>query len=230
MLTCVVETFSAQRIASVDNPQAYASYTAMQRTSLSEGEANHYLGDLLLHIGRDSDAERYFKQAIALDPGFIPAYAALGRSTSISDVTRKRRSICRKATPRQQNYMIHYFYAYVLEPRRSRSGRADKRILDRDAAVMREQLLRAIKLAPNYAPAYYLLALVDLVTDERLDEALEMAQSARQLAPSNQAIRCCWHEIYLRRADTGAARQILEPLTRDSISQYEMKPKICSSL
>jgi hypothetical protein len=38
--------FTAQRIASVDDPQAYASYTAMQRTSLTEGEANFYLGDL----------------------------------------------------------------------------------------------------------------------------------------------------------------------------------------
>src|SRR5262249_52372862 len=56
------------RIASSDDPQAYASYTAMQRQSLSDAEASFYLGDLLLHIGRDEDAERYFKQAIALDP------------------------------------------------------------------------------------------------------------------------------------------------------------------
>ena len=52
--------------------------------SLSEGEANYYLGDLLLHIGREKDAERYFKQAIALDPGFIPPYASLGSDLRIS--------------------------------------------------------------------------------------------------------------------------------------------------
>src|SRR6185503_12406940 len=67
--------FTAQRITGVNDPQAYTSYTAMQRTSLTEGEANYYLGDLLLHIGRDNDAERYFKQAIALDPNFLPAHA-----------------------------------------------------------------------------------------------------------------------------------------------------------
>src|SRR5687768_5569091 len=59
--------FPAMRMASAD-PQAYASYTAMQRTSLTDAEANYYLGDLLFHINREADAERYFKQAVALDP------------------------------------------------------------------------------------------------------------------------------------------------------------------
>jgi tetratricopeptide (TPR) repeat protein len=69
---------SAQRISGVNDPQAYASYTAMQRSSLTEGEANYYLGDLLLQQGRGADAERYLKQAIALDPAFVPSYSSLG--------------------------------------------------------------------------------------------------------------------------------------------------------
>ena len=68
--------FPALRIASAD-PQAYASYS-LQRSSLTEAEANYYLGDLLFHINRESDAERYFKQAIALDPGLLSAHASLG--------------------------------------------------------------------------------------------------------------------------------------------------------
>lgn len=54
------------RLASRDDPQAYASYTAMQRVSLSDAEANYYLGDLLLQMGRGEDAERYFKIAAEL--------------------------------------------------------------------------------------------------------------------------------------------------------------------
>src|SRR6185503_16726812 len=68
---------TAQRIATID-PQSYGSYTAMQRSALSEGEANYYLGDLLLHAGRATDAERYLKQAVDLDPCFTPSYASLG--------------------------------------------------------------------------------------------------------------------------------------------------------
>jgi Flp pilus assembly protein TadD len=207
--------FAAQRIA-VDNPQTYASYTAMQRSSLSEGEANHYLGDLLLHTGRDKDAEQYFKQAIALDPGFIPPYASLGSMYVHQRRYAEAKKYLQKATTSPQNYLIHYYHALVL----SREGVApDGRINEyskENAAAIREQLLRAIKLAPKYAPAQYLLALVDVVTDERLDEALEMAQKARQLAPSKSSYSLLLAEIYLRRSDTSAARQILEPLTRDS--------------
>ena len=207
--------FAAQRIA-VDNPQTYASYTAMQRSSLSEGEANHYLGDLLLHTGRDKDAEQYFKQAIALDPGFIPPYASLGSMYVHQRRYTEAKKYLQKATTSPQNYLIHYYHALVL----SREGVApDGRINEyskENAAAIREQLLRAIKLAPNYAPAHYLLALVNVVTDERLDEAFEMAQKARQLAPSKSSYSLLLAEIYVRRSDTGAARQILEPLTRDS--------------
>ena len=207
--------FAAQRVA-VDNPQTYASYTAIQRTTLSEGEANHYLGDLLLHTGRDKEAEQFFKQAIALDPGFIPPYASLGSMYVRQRRYAEAKKYLQKATTTQQSYLIHYYYAFVL----SREGIApDGRIKEyskENAAAIREQLLRATGLAPNFAPAHHLLALVDFVTDERLDEALEMAQKARQLAPSNSSYSLLLAQIYLRRSDPAAARQILDPLTRDS--------------
>jgi len=207
--------FAAQRL-SVDNPQVYASYTAIQRSSLSEGEANYYLGDLLLHTGREKDAEQYFKQAVALDPSFIPPYASLGVMYVHQRRYNEAKKYLQKATTSPQSHLIHYYYAYVL----SREGVGpDGRINEyskENAAAMREQLLHAIKLAPGYAPAHYLLALVDFITDERLDEALQMAQKARQLAPSKSSYSLLLAEIYLRRSDSASARQILEPLTRDS--------------
>jgi FimV-like protein len=207
--------FGAQRVA-IENPQTYTSYTAMQRSALSEGEANHYLGDLLLHTGRDKDAEQYFKQAIALDPGFIPPYASLGLLYVHQRRYAEAKKYLQKATTSPQSYLIHYYHAYVL----SREGVApDGRIREyskETAATIREQLLRAIKLEPNYAPAYYLHALVNLVTNERLEEALEMAQKARRLAPSRASYSLLLAEIYVRRSDPISARQILETLTRDS--------------
>jgi FimV-like protein len=207
--------FTAQRVA-VDNPQTYASYTAIQRSTLSEGEANHYLGDLLLHTGRDKEAEQFFKQAIALDPGFIPPYASLGSMYVHQRRYTEAKKYLQKATTTPQSYLIHYYHAFVL----SREGIApDGRIKEyskENAAAIREQLLRATKLAPNFAPAHHLLALVDFVTDEHLDEALEMAQKARQLAPDKSSYSLLLAEIYRQRSDPASARQILEPLTRDS--------------
>ena len=207
---------TAQRIGTVDNPQTYGSYTAMQRSALSEGEANYYLGDLLQHAGRDSDAERYLKQAIALDPGFTPSYASLGVLYVHQRRYAEAKKYLQKATSSPQSALVHYLHAYVLS-RENMS--ADGRISGysaENAAMMREQLLRSIKLDPNYAPAPYLLALVDLVRDERLDEAVEMAQKARQLAPSKTGYALLLAQIYLQRSEPALARQILEPLTRDS--------------
>ncbi|HEX3253202.1 MAG TPA: tetratricopeptide repeat protein [Pyrinomonadaceae bacterium] len=209
--------FTAQRIASVDDPQAYASYTAMQRTSLTEGEANFYLGDLLLHIGRDSDAERYYKQAITLDPNFIPAYAALGRFYVYQRRYAEAKKYLQKATTSPQSYMIHYLYAYVL----SREGvSASGEVVEysrETTTAMREQLLQSIKLAPNHAPSHYLLALVDFIADEHLDEAIEMAQKAQQLAPGNKSYSDLTERIKLVRS--GAAHQTREPVKDVAVAE-----------
>ena len=206
---------AAQRLGGIDDPQT-AAYIAMQRTSLTEGEANFYLGDLLLHSGRDSDAERYFKQAIALDPSFAPTYAQLGMLSVYQRRYAEAKKYLEKAVSSPQNYMIHYLYAYVLSREGvSPSGRISEYPRE-SVALMREHLFRSIKLASDYAPSYYLLAVVNLVADERLDEAVEMVQRARQLSPSRTSYSLLLAQIHMRRSDVAAARQILEPLTRDS--------------
>jgi tetratricopeptide (TPR) repeat protein len=207
--------FSALRIATAD-PQAYASYTAMQRSSLTEGEANYYLGDLLFHINHEADAERYFKQAIALEPGLLQAHAALGLIYVYQRRYADAKKHLQRAIESQQSYLIHHLYAFVL----SREGVSPSgRITDysrETAALMREHLLKSIKLSSTYAPSHYLLALVDLVTSERLDEALEMAEKARQLAPARASYALLVAQIHLRRSEPAKARAILESLTRSS--------------
>jgi len=207
--------FSALRIATAD-PEAYASYTAMQRSSLTEGEANYYLGDLLFHINREADAERYFKQAIALDPDLRQAHAALGVIYTFQKRYADAKKHLQRATESQQNYLVHYLYAFVL----SREGvSATGRITEyarETASLIRDNLLKSIKLAPSYAPSHYLLALVDLVTNEHLDEALEMAEKARQLAPGKTSYALLLAQIHLRRSEPAEARAILESLARSS--------------
>jgi tetratricopeptide (TPR) repeat protein len=202
------------RIASSD-PQGYA-YTAMQRQSLSEGEANYYLGDLLLHIGRNDDAERYFKQAIAFDPNLILAYAALGQLSVQRQRYAEAKKYLERAATSPQNYIVHYQYAWLLSREAvSPSGHITE-YSPETAATIREQLSRSIKLAPEFAPAYYLFALVDLVRDEQLDEALKMAQNARRLAPTKASYTLLLAQIHARRSEAAVARDLAESLTRDS--------------
>ena len=162
---------TAQRITGIANPEAYRSYTATQRSGLTDSEAYYYLSDLSLHMGRYAVAERGFKEAIAQDPGFLPAYAALGSMYVEQRRYAEAKKYLQKATSSPQNYLVHYYYAFVLS-REGMSANGEVSQYSREnAAVMREQLLQSIKLAPNYAPAYYLLGVVDFLSDQT-DEAL----------------------------------------------------------
>ena len=204
------------RIASADDPQAYASFTAIQRVSLSEAEANFYLGDLLLHIGRGEDAERYFKQAIALDPGLTNAYAKLGQLAIYQRRFAEAKKYLQRATTTPQHYLVHYHYAWLLSREPVSPNGTISEYPPETAAIIREQLSRAIKLAPEFAAPYYLLAFVNLVTDKNLEEAQQLAEKARRLQPGRSDYALLLGEIYAARSDVAAARALLEPLTRDS--------------
>ena len=210
---------TAQRITGVADPQAYNSYTATQRSSLTDSEASYYLADLSLHMGRYDAAERGFKQAIASDPGFVPAYAALGTMYVEQRRYEDAKKYLQKATSSPQSYLVHYYYAYVL----SREGMSAKGEISQyskeNAAAIREQLLQSIKLSANYAPAHYLLAVVNFVSGERLDEALEMAEKAQRLSPANKNYAELVEDIKQYRADNTTARGPREPIKGDAIAE-----------
>lgn len=204
------------RLTGGNDPQSYESYTAMQRVALSEAEANYYLGDLLLHLGRSEDAERYFKQAIALDPGLTNAYAALGQLAVYQKRFPEAKKYLQRATTSPQHYLVHYHYAWLLSREAVSPNGQVPGYSPEASAIMREQLSRTIKLAPDFAPAYYLLAFVDLVSDRNLDEALQTAEKARRLEPGKSPYTMLVAQIQVARSDAVAARALLEPLTRDS--------------
>jgi tetratricopeptide (TPR) repeat protein len=211
-------TLTAQRITGVANPEAYRSYTATQRSALTDSEAYYYLSDLSLHMGRHAVAERGLKEAIAMDPSFLPAYAALGSMYVEEHRYAEAKKYLQKATSSPQSYLVHYYYAYVL----SREGMAANGEVSQysreNAAVMREQLLQSIKLAPNYAPAYYLLGVVDFLSDQA-DEALEMAQKAQQLSPANANYTELVQDIKQYRVGSTTARGRREPIKSDTIAE-----------
>jgi tetratricopeptide (TPR) repeat protein len=210
---------TAQRITGVADPQTYSSYTATQRSALTDSEALYYLGDLSLHMGRYPVAEQGFKEAIARDPGFLPAYAALGTMYVEHRRYEDAKKYLQKATSSPQSYLVHYYYAYVLSREGMSANGEISQYSKEHAALIREQLLQSIKVSSNYAPAHYLLALVNFVSGERLDEAQEMAEKAQRLSPANKNYAELVEDIKQYRAGNTIAHGRREPIKGEAIAE-----------
>lgn len=203
---------------------------------VTEAEAQAYLGDLLLHTNQFKDAETRLQQALALDPKLTMAQASLGIVRMRQSRFDEAKGALREAVnANSNNYLTHYYYAYVV----SRDGMDSANMVrgySPDAAeIMRAELKKAIALKPDFPGSYSLLAFVDMVTGEQLDEAIELLKRALALSPGKQDLSLQLAQIYLRQQKFDLARQTLEPLRNardrrhqqqavmllDSIKRYE---------
>lgn len=186
---------------------------------LSEAEAQVYLGDLLLHLDRLDEAAGYLEKAVTLDPGLATAHASLGVLRMRQDRFDEAKKHLEQASLGSQNYLVHYYYAYIL----SREGAGADNIIEsyygaEKAQLMRAELKKAIELAPNFAEAYRLLAFVNLVRDEQLDESIQLLKQAISLSPRRQEFTLLLAQVYLRREEFDVARKMLDPLALKGIN------------
>jgi hypothetical protein len=100
---------------------------------------------------------------------------------------------------------------------------------------MRAELKKAIELKPGFPESYALLAFVNLVAGDRLDESVDLLRRALALSPGRQDLSVNLAQVYLRQGKYDLARQTLEPLRNakerevqqravallDSIKRYE---------
>lgn len=207
--------YAIRRVAAARGERAA---TELASAPLTEAEAQYYLGDLLLHVGRFEDAERRLARAAELDPELAAAHASLGMA-----LVRQRRfeeaqeSLRRALALTPGSYLFRYYYAYALS----------REVLDEDEAAtrgyapetaraMRGALLKAIELGPYFPESYRLLAFVDLVAGERLNEAVALLKRALQLSPGRADLTFVLAEVYLRQNDSAAARAALRNVIESS--------------
>lgn len=190
----------------------------MQATELTEGQALAYLGDLALHSpGLLEQAETHLQKAIALDADNPMAHASLGmlrmRERRFPDA---REHLRRAVAADARNHLAHYYYAYAL----SREGMNEMSFVSSYApaiaAEMRAALRKAIELKPGFAASYSLLAFVNMVTNEQIDESIELLKRALALAPGEAQFRLDLAQLYLRKQDFDAALKLVEPLAESA--------------
>jgi tetratricopeptide (TPR) repeat protein len=181
--------------------------------TLSEADAQAYLGDLLLHVNRSNDAETRLQQALTLDPKQPMALASLGilraRQGRFDEA---QKDLQEAANANSGNYLVHYYYAYALS-REGMDGNNVVSIYANDtAAKMRAELAKAIELNPAFPESYSLLAFVNTVTGEDLDGTIKLLNKALTLAPGRQDLSLMLAQVHMRQQKPELARQVLEPL------------------
>src|SRR6266478_3399083 len=189
----------------------------MQSAPVTEGEAQAYLGDLLLHTRRYNDAESHLQQALTLSPELSMAEASFGmlrvRQGRLADA---RQFLEKAVTGNSQNYLAHFYYAYALSGLSFEGSQIVNSYAPEEAATMRAELTKAIALKPDFPESYELLGFINVVRNEEVDETIGLLKSVLTMSRSNQRVVFMLAQLYMRKEDFAEARQLLEPLARNS--------------
>jgi tetratricopeptide (TPR) repeat protein len=190
--------------------------TQMQTAVISEAEAQAYLGDMLLHSHR-ADCEKYLLKALKLDPEQPLANASLAMlRVREGKLDEARKGLERAVQANSQNYLIRYYYAFVL----SREGMNETQQVNSYSPAtlekIRGELKKAIELRPDFSESYALLAFVNLVDGSQLDETTEMLKRGLKGSPGRNDLLLMLAQIYLRQEDYQSSRQILQRLSQNA--------------
>jgi tetratricopeptide (TPR) repeat protein len=185
----------------------------MQVAPLSEAASNAYLGDLLAHTRRFDEAEPFLLTALSLEPDLNMAVTALGMVKLRQRKFDEARSHLEKAVASDgRNHIALYRYAYLL----SREGRDEfGRVMgfnEATTAKMRDALKKAIAANPSFTESYELLAFVNLVKGDQLDESLTLLKTALRYQPGNQRYALRIAEILVRQDKFNDAAAIADKI------------------
>ncbi|HEV8430929.1 MAG TPA: DUF1570 domain-containing protein [Pyrinomonadaceae bacterium] len=192
--------------------------TSTEATPLTEAEAQAYLGDLLLHSYR-KDAYTYLEKALKLDPNLTMAHASLGMAYyREGKVKEAHASLERAVASNSQNYLAHYYYAYIL----SRVSPDEPTVSVYPPEVitkMQEHLQKAIALRPDFPESYNLLAFISLITGKGVDESIAGMKRILITSPGRHDFMYMLGQLYARKGDYRMARELLEIVTKSNAEE-----------
>ena len=192
--------------------------TNTEATSLTEAEAQAYLGDLLLHSYR-KDAYTYLEKALKLDPNLTMAHASIGMAYfREGKIKEAHASLERAVSGDSKNYLAHYYYAYTLthaNPDGPRTGSYSPEVI----AKIKEHLQKAIALRPDFPESYNLLAFASLITGQGVDDSIATLKRLLSSSPGKQDHLYMLGQLYLRKQDYKMAREVLQVVAKSNTEE-----------
>lgn len=199
----------------------------MKVAPLSEAEAQAYLGDLLLHVNKLNEAEARLQQALTLDPKVTMAHASLGiLRARQGQFAEAKKNLQEAVKADSNNYLAHYYYAYALSREGMDTNNFIRSYPPETTATMRAELKKAIDLSPAFPESYSLLAFVNMISGEELEESVNLLKRALALSPGRQDLGLMLAQIYMRQEKFDLARRALDPLMGAKDRQLQSRAKI----
>ena len=162
---------------------------------ISEAESLAVRADFLVLNRRYAEARQMLEESLKSDPKLAAAYESMGLLYARQNQPDEANKCYAQAVAlNSQSYFAHYYYAMNLL----------KGKLDDDRAPQAESSLRtAIKINPQFAPAYDALAYLLSSRNRRLEEAQMLILDAVTLEPGNVGYRLHMAELLVQmdRAD-----------------------------
>jgi tetratricopeptide (TPR) repeat protein len=190
---------------------------SMQSASLSDAQVAAYLGDLLVHMGRDDAAATHLQRAIELDPKLSSSYASMGLLHLRKKEYKQALEYLTKALDAESpGYMTHFYYAQVLASQ-SEDVTADQRRARLE--LMRTHLKKAIALSPHFALAYGLLGYVSLMLKEDLETTEAALLTAVKFAPGREDLQLMFADVLAAGGKDAAARAVVAALRAGTTSE-----------
>ncbi|HTO49423.1 MAG TPA: multiheme c-type cytochrome [Burkholderiales bacterium] len=192
-----VQSFSPAQRASFD--RAAAEFEATQRYNADRPEARTALGGFLAQRGRDEEAEREYRAAMAIEPRFAPAYANLADLRRAQARDAEAEAVLREGLKRvPDNAALHHSLGLALVR------------MKRTPEALRE-LERAAKLAPDDAGFAYVYA-VALHSGGKPRDALREVDQALVRHPDDRDLLFAGATFSRDAGDQVAARRYAQRL------------------
>jgi tetratricopeptide (TPR) repeat protein len=176
-------------------------------------EADAMRADVLVYTDRTNEARALLKDVLRDDPGNALAHETMGALRfREDDVAGAKKWYGEAAALDPENYLADYYYA-----RLAMYG-GDKA---EDAAI-ESNLRAAIRLNPEFAPAYDALAMFYTSRERKLDEAYGLSVRAVELDPGSLAYVVDCAEVLTEQRQFAGALEMLAAAKRLAKTPYEV--------
>lgn len=197
--------------------------------SLSEGQAEIYLGNLLLRTDRLEEAEKHFKQSASLEPNLVGVSEGLAFIAMKQNNYAKAKEYFEQAVKQgSKNHLAYYQYAeaiYLAAAGKSNTGNISKE----EAKQVVDNAQASIKLRPEFAQSYHLIGVANLFGGENFQEGIENAKKAVLLAPRKKEFLLTLGQLQVQSSDYVGAKKTLQPLLTGDEEDLKTKAKVIIS-